>query len=276
MGGLGNQIFQIFATISYSIRSGQTFKFVNVKTLGGGSTTIRNTYWNSFFSKLQPYLFNEYPEFKIVGEKDFAFNDLSIFDMIGQKNILIYGYFQSYKYFQDSYKTICNIIELQSKKDQLMTKMNYNEEYLNNCISMHFRIGDYKKIQEVHPIMTKEYYSRCLNHIKSLESEKKFNVLYFCENSDLDDVKITIDFLSEKFPEYNFIRGENKLEDWEQMLFMSCCHHNIIANSSFSWWSAYFNSHEDKIVCYPSTWFGPATNHDTKDLCPPSWKKIDA
>ena len=83
-----------------------------------------------------------------------------------------------------------------------------------------------------------------------------------------------IHILQSKFPEYNFIRGENTLEDWEQMLLMSCCHHNIIANSSFSWWAAYFNSYTDKIVCYPSVWFGHSMNHDTKDLCPSEWIKI--
>ena len=78
-----------------------------------------------------------------------------------------------------------------------------------------------------------------------------------------------------KFPEYNFVRGDNSLQDWEQMIYMSCCHHNIIANSSFSWWAAYLNSRSDKIVCYPSVWFGPSANHDTSDLCPPEWIKIN-
>jgi len=50
---------------------------------------------------------------------------------------------------------------------------------------------------------------------------------------------------------------------------------NIIANSSFSWWGAYFNGNKDKIVCYPSVWFGPKlADKDTSDLCPDSWEVI--
>jgi hypothetical protein len=64
------------------------------------------------------------------------------------------------------------------------------------------------------------------------------------------------------------------MKDYEEMIFMSCCHHHIIANSSFSWWGAYFNSSPDKIVCYPKTWFGPALPLNTKDLCPSEWIAI--
>ncbi|MFM8313149.1 MAG: alpha-1,2-fucosyltransferase [Deltaproteobacteria bacterium] len=59
------------------------------------------------------------------------------------------------------------------------------------------------------------------------------------------------------------------------MLLMSVCKDNIIANSSFSWWGAYFNSNPNKIVTYPSKWFGPIAGHDTRDLCPPEWNKIN-
>jgi hypothetical protein len=108
-------------------------------------------------------------------------------------------------------------------------------------------------------------------------------VLYFCEDVDIKDATENITYLRQEFPEFVFIRddefisgsGENKLADWEQLLLMSCCHHNIIANSSFSWWGAYFNEWPDKIVCYPSVWFGSAIGHNTDDLCPPSWQRID-
>jgi hypothetical protein len=78
-----------------------------------------------------------------------------------------------------------------------------------------------------------------------------------------------------KFPDISFHKANDEMEDWEQLLLMSCSDHNIIANSTFSWWAAYMNLNPDKVVCYPSMWFGTANNHlNTKDLFPPQWTKI--
>jgi hypothetical protein len=71
-----------------------------------------------------------------------------------------------------------------------------------------------------------------------------------------------------------FIRVNPHLDDWEQMLLMSLCEHNIIANSTFSWWGAYLNSNVEKIVCYPDQWFSPKANKDTSDLFLEDWVKI--
>ena len=62
------------------------------------------------------------------------------------------------------------------------------------------------------------------------------------------------------------------IEDYEQMLLMSLCQHNIIANSSFSWWGGYFNNNLEKNVCYPSVWNG--STNETQDLFPENWNKI--
>jgi len=274
MGGLGNQIFQIFATISFSIKSKNQFKFVNLETLGGGKTIVRYTYWKTFFHKLQPFLMNQIHSATLIREKGFTYNNIPNEELIN-KNVLLYGYFQSYKYFKNDYEIICKIIGLENMKNRLIHKLDLPENYLKNTISVHFRIGDYKEKQDYHPLLPYGYYENSLEYIHNKSHAKPFNILYFCEDNDHEEVLITIHKLINKFPNFTFIRGVNILEDWEQLLLMSCCDHNIIANSSFSWWGAYFNSNVDKIVCYPSVWFGPKANNDTKDLCPPEWNKIN-
>jgi hypothetical protein len=61
MGGFGNQLFQIFATISYAIKSRNRFVFLDLEKLGGGSTTLRYTFWNNFLSNFKPFLIKELP-----------------------------------------------------------------------------------------------------------------------------------------------------------------------------------------------------------------------
>jgi len=273
MGGLGNQIFQIFATISYAIKSNSQFKFMNVESLGSGSTTVRNTYWKTFFSNMRPFLMQSMPAVTVIRESGFPYNELPVQEMIN-RDVLIFGYFQSYKYFQENYNVICRMVGINKMKEALLLKLDLSNDYTENTISMHFRIGDYKKIQEVHPLATYGYYERSLQHLQTRHPTKSFNVLFFFEDVDYDDVTVTINKLTAKFPDYNFTRASNTLADWEQMLLMSCCHHNIIANSSFSWWGAYFNTFVDKLVCYPSAWFGQVARNDTRDLCPGDWIKV--
>jgi hypothetical protein len=74
---------------------------------------------------------------------------------------------------------------------------------------------------------------------------------------------------------FTFEQADNNLDDWEQMILMSLCQHNIIANSTFSWWGAYFNNNPNKIVCYPETWFGKKARHNIKDLFLSDWKMIN-
>ena len=274
MGGLGNQIFQIFTTINYAIKHKKKFYFLNLQTLGENGTTIRYTFWNSFFSSLKPFLRMEIPYDHLISENGFTFNEIIIDPTISRGNIILNGYFQSYKYFEENYQLICRIINIERMKTNLRLKLKINEGEFKNVVSLHFRLGDYKLIQEYHPIATYSYYERAIEHIRNTSATPPTQILYFCEDIDLEDVMEKINKLRERFTDVAFIRGDNTLADWEQMLFMSFCNHNIIANSSFSWWGAYFNSWADKIVCYPSTWFGIAANHDTKDLCPPDWIKI--
>ena len=76
-----------------------------------------------------------------------------------------------------------------------------------------------------------------------------------------------------KITNIEIIVCDYNIPDYEQLLLMSLCSHNIIANSTFSWWGAYFNKNSNKIVCYPSIWVGITDN--TSDLFPKAWTKIN-
>ena len=276
-GGLGNQLFQIFTTLRNALKFHKQIVFMNTTIISGN----RSTYWTSLLDKLlKEYIksFN-YSDFKtVIRENAFEYKciDSDFLSKPNYENILLNGYFQSPKYFEDTYFVIYDFLGIAEKRDIVRKKINKNYHIdLNQSISMHFRLGDYKHIQTHHPILNMEYYLSALQHIYHLVPTIKY-VLYCCEKEDVKEVQEKISILKKRFPQILFTRISNDFADWEQMLAMSCCKHHIIANSTFSWWAAYLNTSTcKKIVCYPSTWFGSALKHyDITDLFPIEWTKI--
>ena len=282
MGGLGNQLFQIFATISYAMKANNEYKFLNVETLGGNGCTLRYTFWKTFLKNLEPVLTNSFPALALVKQEGFEYKELPI-SLLKNRNVCIHGYFQSYKFFEQHFSLIYDLLDVETRKKEVLKKLKDSfKESVENSISMHFRLGDYKKASHFHPIMPPSYYIKSLKYILENNSDSNSKkVIYFCEEEDIQIVEETIHQCKKVFPQLIFIRAPNVLEDWEQMLFMSECKHHIIANSSFSWWAAYFgfknynNENNSKIVCYPSLWFVPTATENTKDLCPCEWTKIE-
>jgi len=190
----------------------------------------------------------------------------------GGNNVKMIGYFQSYKYFDEYKSDIFRLLELELRKNEISQKTSYD---YGNTVSLHFRIGDYKQKQNYHPLMPTEYYLRALAQLIKDTEKDLWNVLYFCEEEDSDLVSQKILNIKERFPRMTFEKINGQLKDWEQILVMSLCRHQVIANSSFSWWGAYFNTNDTKQVYYPKRWFGPDyKEYDTKDLCPVSWHRI--
>ncbi len=265
MGGLGNQLFQIFATIAASMNFNVPFVFEYSTVLTSG--VWRPTYWDNMLARLKIYTtanVHNNPNLRLFRENGFEYNTIH---MQGPYTSL-HGYFQSYKYFADQYNAIANMIGLSRLKQTIKDKtkvLSTNKE----TVSLHFRLGDYKDKQGHHPVLPIKYYINALREVPS-----KSRVIYFCEDGDINTVQISVQVLAKIYNEMEFVRADVS-EDWEQLLLMSVCNHNIIANSSFSWWGAYMNNNPNKIVCYPSIWFGIMLSHNnTKDLCPNTWTKI--
>ena len=277
-GGLGNQLFQIFATIAYTLQTQQSFCFLKQEILQQGLETRRKTYWDDFLRNLSVFTKPniDTSSFVLIKENGFHYQELK--SEIKNVNKMLVGYFQSYKYFSNEKEKIYKLIRLDTIKKEVLKKYScFMQEKNYNYVSLHFRISDFKIIQNYHPILPIDYYKKSLDYIAKNVSQKTYpiKIMVFCEQSDLEDVTKNTSILQKTFPSFVFELINFDIFDWEQLLLMSFCNHNIIANSTFSWWGAYLNQNPEKIICYPSLWFGPSKKKaETKDLFPEEWVKI--
>lgn len=319
MGGLGNQLFQIFAAIAYAIEHKQTVVFLALDRLGNGvNVTQRHTYWGTFLTALRPFLVNSYDDaikkHKCVApimhnEHRFSYEEILPYNP--NYLIILNGYFQSPRYFSAYAETIVRMLNFKSQRQSMISRfMSHNAlegvGWGQQTISLHIRLGDYKKVQSYHPLMSIKYYIESIqtiyNKLHTPTRTQPFTVICFYEENDADAETVAnmITHLRETFFETNVVirmaPSSRIMTDWEQMLLMSCCAHHIIANSSFSWWAAYLSTilgtyspaspllsasgspskREQKIICYPGVWFGAANQKaDTTDLFPANWTKIE-
>lgn len=115
-GGLGNQLFEIFTTIAYALSNKDIFFFKNVDSLNG--VTKRYTYWNTFFIAIKSFLNNKFMMMDIVREKSFTYEKLPDKTTMAQ-SIILDGYFQSPKYFEEHYEKIYHLLRIDDLKKRL-------------------------------------------------------------------------------------------------------------------------------------------------------------
>jgi hypothetical protein len=279
MGGLGNQLFQIFTTMAYCLRNDKkmVLPYSDILTVG----KHRPTYWDSLLSECKPFTAAN-PENNLTNDE---LESLPVYKEPYhhykgipniQQNFRLYGYFQSPKYFEDQKEEI--IARLKIREQQAAIRAEYHDFFDadHDTISLHFRGGDYKKNLDYHPIMPYEYYENALFNIFMYRPfTKRYKVLLFCELEDNEIVDSYVKRLRVKY-EYTilFVKVSEYIPDWKQLLIMSCCNNNIIANSSFSWWAGYLNENPGKFVCYPHIWFGTKAKNEVCDMFPITWNHI--
>jgi hypothetical protein len=175
------------------------------------------------------------------------------------------GYWQSSKYFSDYEKEIREDFQFIKPLDRKNLSVLKKIEKTSSA-SIHIRRGDYvsnSKINKVHGTCSITYYRKAINHLK-----RKFpNSAFFVFSDDPNWVKENIKINNATYVDWN--QGKNSYKD---MQLMSRCKHNIIANSSFSWWGAWLNCNPKKIIIAPKIWFNdPIAQEKSKELIPKTW-----
>ncbi|MBD5334123.1 MAG: alpha-1,2-fucosyltransferase [Bacteroides sp.] len=273
LGGLGNQMFQYALFIAlkehfpnekvltdtsyfktYHVHNGLELERVFGLTLPQASFSelVRLTYPVKWF-KLSRAIRKILPKRKTecIEAKDYTFNA----EVFTSQSRYYDGYWQNFEYFKPYIPILKEKftfhLPVNSESRQLL-------EELNRCkhsVSIHIRRGDYLKAPNYAGLCGIDYYTKAIEYIKSMVKSPEFYIFSDDISWCKENISPILDGLPHKFVDWN-IASDSPLD----MLLMSNCHHNILANSSFSWWSACLNSHSDKIVCAPKKWTNTKVN----------------
>lgn len=216
-------------------------------------------------------------KYKIVGAKiktikeqigQACIFDKTLFDL--KNPTYIEGYFQSEKYFKKIKKDLLkDFLPKDGFSDGYKGVLKEIKDKKHSSISLHIRRGDYisnPETAKIHggccPI---NYYEKAIEFLKNnIKNPKIFifsnDLKWVKENIKTDVPMIFVDCATEKTP-------------YEDIWLMANCNHNIIANSSFSWWGAWLNENNNKIVIAPKKWFNKE-DMGFKDIYSEDWKKI--
>ena len=260
-GGLGNQMFQYAFGKSLSIQN-RVELLLDINNFGENRAETPRKYELSiyninekFATKKQINKVKALSIIKLIHRKISPSNSSHILEKnyhLNNSNIIIRdiyldGYWQDEKYFEKYKKVILNKFTINIKPHISIHKW-INKIKNCNSVSIHIRRGDYitdKKVQKILKALSINYYIKAIRKIEHMKIEPVFFIFS-------DDIK----WAREEFTRrQNIYFVEHGGEDYENLRIMSLCQHNIIANSSFSWWGAWLNKNPHKIVIGPKEWF---------------------
>jgi hypothetical protein len=221
-GGLGNQMFQVAIAYAMARRNNNVCAF-NFSESGYVENVL------SQFSQL-PDDWNPNLEYVEIG---FDYNVI----LYASSEMRLHGYFQSEKYFSDYKDDVIRLFSNQYILDSLQGLFCWD-----NSVSVHVRHGDFLRFNTMEELPSVDYYERALAII-----EDKAQVDHIFVFSD--DMRWCKNNL--KDPRIVFVQW---YLDFVDMYLMSLCKHNVIADSTFSWWGSYLNVNKDKIVIAPHPW----------------------
>lgn len=286
IGGLGNQMFQYAAGRALSIRNNTTlaldvsgfksyklhqgFEFPRLfnqhYAIATSADVFKMLTWQSpalvrRFLARKPFASLSHKKFVAEPHYHYWAGITAV-----PRDCYLTGYWQSEKYFSDVATQIREdfsfVTPFEGKNATLAEKIS-----AVNAVSLHIRRGDYvsnPQATATHGLCSLHYYHDAIRYIAERVEKPEFFVFS-------DDIAWVRENLKIEFP-HHYVDHNSGVQSYNDMRLMSLCQHNVIANSSFSWWGAWLNSSPTKLVIAPKKWF--ATNVDTSDLYPSSWSTM--
>lgn len=277
-GGLGNQLFQyaigrcfselknvpLFLDINqfeqYKLRDYNLGEFNISQNFANRAISNRYSFFessrlNNLYNKL---MFNK----GYVKEKTFDFDE-KLFET-KHDNIYLEGYWQNEKYFSPIKNVLRNEFTLRNPLSENAKNMENLIYSTIDSVSIHIRKTDFlkKENKKIFSDLTASYYKKAINEI--IQHSK--NPHFFIFSDDFTWIKENIHF---DLP-ITYIDSNNPAH--EDLHLMSLCNHNIIANSTFSWWGAWLNDNTEKMVIGPENWFSNGRSVEPFKI--ESWKFI--
>jgi Glycosyl transferase family 11. len=187
------------------------------------------------------------------------------------------GYWQSEKYFFDLAPHIRKQLTFRKEiQEDIIQNRSITDLIVNtNAVGLHVRRGDYvndPKMRSIFVAFTMQYYLEAAQYIV----QKVKNPVFFVFSDDVSWVKENLHMPYDVYYVDDSVQMNQecgpKSKGYEDMFLMSLCKHNIIANSSFSWWGAWLNQNPDKIVIAPQKWCNQG--FDYTDIVPEDWLRM--
>ena len=288
-GGLGNQMFQYALAIILAQKNNTnvmldvSFFDQTEKRLGHTPRKFELSIFATTYTFSKPANILFFKQLSVLNKikRDLGFNYPKMYKetsfrydekvLTQQAPVYIRGFFQSYLYFV-GYENLIRerfafpVDKLDNLNKKIITSINST-----NSISIHIRRGDYVNdptTHQYHGICDLHYYQKAISLLTQENDE--FTLFFFSDDSEWVKEQFGDLPYAKQFIDHN--TGENS---WKDMLLMSLCKNNIIANSSFSWWAAWLNANPDKKVIAPKKWFTLSEEKmNTSDLTPPEWIRL--
>lgn len=286
-GGLGNVMFYYALATAFRLKGVKSFVFISRTNLEHNCRSIKDIFPNlsidndlnriqklyySLLEKIRDVHFKKYkiphrllcyPFESLIVDNPVNY-DPDVFSDLDKNHYLI-GYFQTYRYFEDCSDIVRKEFQFSDQAQSDLTKE--MAKYISSCasVSIHVRRGDYQNgyyYDMLGKVCGIDYYKRAIDLMKS----KIANPHFFVFSDDSGYVKQNLWLENVTYVDFN-----SGGDSWQDMYMMTKCKHNIIANSTFSWWGAWLNDNKEKIVIAPSRWFA---DREDDEIIPNSWLRI--